>query len=73
MQFLTILNHADKGHDDQKVDVFHHFHIHGVCVRVEAESVSETVLSAGVFVSSASVGYKPGLSYTSCYENVALD
>lgn len=43
MSFLTILNHADEGDDDQKVDVFHHYHIHGVCVRVEAQSVSYTV------------------------------
>lgn len=37
MSFLTILNHTDEGDDDQEVDIFHHFHIHGVCVRVEAE------------------------------------
>lgn len=43
MSFLTILNHADKSDDDQKVDVFHYFHIHGVCVREAAESASETV------------------------------
>lgn len=40
MSFLTILNHADEGDDDQEVDIFHHFHIHGVCVRVEAECLS---------------------------------
>lgn len=29
---LTVLDHADEGDDDQEVDVFHHFHIHDVCV-----------------------------------------
>lgn len=43
MSFLTVLDHADEGDDDQQVDIFHHFHIHGVCVRVGAESVSQTV------------------------------
>lgn len=29
---LTVLDHADEGDDDQEVDVFHHFHIHDLCV-----------------------------------------
>lgn len=43
--FLTVLQHADEGDNDQKVDVFHHYvlHVDG-CVlpnQVDAEAVGD--------------------------------